>query len=467
MAVPVRGGPGIVALATAVAVAFWFAPAVAVAFAVGEGTGVFVRTAVAVATGVFVRVGVTVAVPEVAVAVAVAAVADAVAVAAVAEAVAVVVVVGEAVGVVGVAVVVGEADAVGDGLACACTAAVESAVASSAQAAMDAKRKAMDVCSKAGWGQNTARFRAGPLHPHCSSSPASHNVARALSRAEPPAPGPYPCRRPRFPVHSGPTRGGTTMAGTVLYERDGHIATITYNRPEALNAINTELRADLNAAWVRFRDDEEAWVAIVTGQGRAFSAGADLRGGGAGDATNATFWETPGLTSLENGLEIWKPVIAAVNGYCLGFACTLVAACDFVIASERAEFGFPEVRIGVPTIQGSIRMPKKVGWQNAMELLLIGERVNAQRAKEMGLVGKVVPHEELLPEARKLAERLLLSAPLAVRATKEVAARGQQIPFTDAVRFGETMRRVAGATEDAKEGMAAAREKRAPTWHGR
>jgi enoyl-CoA hydratase/carnithine racemase len=255
------------------------------------------------------------------------------------------------------------------------------------------------------------------------------------------------------------------MADTVLYERDGHIATITYNRPEALNAINAELRMDLDAAWARFRDDEEAWVAIVTGAGRAFSAGADLRGNA--PPRGATHWETPSLTSLENGIEIWKPIIAAVNGYCLGFACTLVAACDFVIASEKAEFGFPEVRIGVPTIQGSVRMPQKVGWQNAMELLLIGERVNAARAKEMGLCSKVVPHDQLLPEARALAERLCKSAPLAVRATKEVAWRGQQMPWVEAIRFGETMRRVAGATEDAREGMAAAREKRAPVWQSR
>jgi enoyl-CoA hydratase/carnithine racemase len=256
------------------------------------------------------------------------------------------------------------------------------------------------------------------------------------------------------------------MPGTVLYERSGHIATITYNRPEALNAINGELRADLNAAWVRFRDDEEAWVGIVTGAGRAFSAGADLRQGGAGDATNASFWEQTIMTSLENGLEIWKPVIAAVNGYCIGFACTLVAACDFVIASERAEFGFPEVRLGVPTIQGSVRMPKKIGWQNAMELLLIGERVDAKRAKEMGLAWKVVPHEQLMPEAIALAERLCKSAPLAIRGVKEVAYRGQELPFADAIRFGETMRKVAGATEDAREGMAASREKREPTWRG-
>lgn len=252
------------------------------------------------------------------------------------------------------------------------------------------------------------------------------------------------------------------MPGTVLYERDGHVATITYNRPEALNAINQELREDLNAAWVRFRDDDEAWVAIVTGAGRAFSAGADLRS--AARPAGTTHWETPSLTSLESGLEVWKPTIAAVNGYCLGFALTLVAACDFVIVSDRAEFGFPEVRIGVPTIQGAVRMPGRVGWQNAMELLLIGERVNAQRIKEMGLAMKVVPHDDLMKEARSLADRLCKSAPLAVRATKEVAWRGQQMAFTEAIRFGETMRRVAGATEDAREGMAAAREKRDPQW---
>ena len=173
------------------------------------------------------------------------------------------------------------------------------------------------------------------------------------------------------------------------------------------------------------------------------------------------------MTSLESGIEIWKPVIAAVNGYCLGFALTLVASCDFVIASERAEFGFPEVRLGVPTIQGAVRMPRKVGWQNAMELLLIGERVNAQRAKEMGLCMKVVPHEDLMAEAKALANRLLQSAPLAVRATKEVAARGQEMPFVEAIRFGETMRRVAGATDDAKEGMTASREKRPASWQAR
>jgi enoyl-CoA hydratase/carnithine racemase len=258
------------------------------------------------------------------------------------------------------------------------------------------------------------------------------------------------------------------MTGTVLYERDDHVATITYNRPEALNAINAELRDDLNEAWLRFRDDEEAWVAIVTGAGRAFCSGADMRdGGGSAGTWPGSFWEVPTVNSFESGLEIWKPTIAAVNGYCLGYGLTLVSACDFVIASERAVFGFPEVRIGVPTIVGAIRLPGKIGMQHALELLLTGDRIDAARAKEIGLALDVVPEEQLMAAARRLADRLCQGAPLAVRAVKEMAYRGQHLPWTDAVRMGETMRRVVHATEDAREGGAAAREARAPEWKAR
>jgi E-phenylitaconyl-CoA hydratase len=255
---------------------------------------------------------------------------------------------------------------------------------------------------------------------------------------------------------------------TVLYQRDGHVATITYNRPEALNAITAELRADLNAAWERFRDEEEAWVAIVTGAGRAFCAGADMKdGAGSAGTWPGSFWEIPTINSFESGLEVWKPTIAAVNGYCLGYGLTLASACDFVIASERAEFGFPEVRLGVPTIVGALRTPAKLGWANAMELLLTGDRIDAPRALEIGLAWRVVPHDDLMAEARALAGRLLRAAPLAARATKEMAARGQRLPWVEAVRFGETMRRVVAATEDAREGWTAAREGRKPRWRGR
>jgi len=262
-------------------------------------------------------------------------------------------------------------------------------------------------------------------------------------------------------------RKGATVPDTVLYDKDGHIVTITYHRPERMNAINGEMRDALNAAWLHFRDDVDAWVAILTGAGRAFCAGADIREGGAAGTFAGTFWEKPTINSFESGLELFKPTIAAINGPCLGYGVTAVSFCDFVIASERATFGFPEVRLGVPTIVGAIRMPQRLNWADAMELLLIGETVNAERAKAMGLVWQVVPHDDLLAEARRLAERLCQSAPLAVRATKEVAVRARTLPWVEAVRFGETMRLVAGSTADAAEGRAAMRDKRSPQWQGK
>lgn len=259
------------------------------------------------------------------------------------------------------------------------------------------------------------------------------------------------------------------MDDLVRYDLDGHIATITYHRPAKLNAIDGAMRREINAAFTRFREDDQAWVAIVTGAGRAFCVGADLRsetGSPAGDFAGS-FWERPTANSFESGWEIFKPVVAAVNGHCLGYGLTLVSWCDFVIASERATFGFPEVTVGIPTIVGALRLPQRIGWQYAMELLLTGEQIDAARAKEIGLAGWVVPHDTLLAEAGALAARLVKAAPLAARATKEMAVRGPGMGAVDAIRFGETMRRVAAGTEDAVEGAAAYRERRPPVWRGR
>ena len=257
------------------------------------------------------------------------------------------------------------------------------------------------------------------------------------------------------------------MTDTVLYDKEGHVVTITYHRPGRRNAVNLRMRQELNAAWIRFRDDEDAWVAILTGSGKAFCAGADIKDGGAAGTFAGTFWEKPTINSFESGLELFKPTIAAVNGPCLGYGLTAVSFCDFVIASDRATFGFPEVRIGIPTIVGAIRMPDRIRWADAMELLLVGEAVDAARAKEMGLVWKVMPHDDLITEARLLADRLCKSAPLAIRATKEMAVRARNLSWVEAVRFGETMRMVVGQTEDASEGRAAFREKRSPRWKGK
>ena len=254
----------------------------------------------------------------------------------------------------------------------------------------------------------------------------------------------------------------------VTYELQDRIATITLNRPEARNAINGALRQDLNAAFDRFRDEEEAWVGILTANGSVYCAGADLKDGeGAVGTFGGTFWEKPTINSFESGIELFKPTIAAVHGPCIGYGLTGVLFCDFVIASTEAMFCFPEVSIGVATIVGAIRLPRRVGWASAMELLLTGKPMSAMRAKEIGLVWKLVEPDELQTEARAWARTLTQAAPLAQRATKEVAWRTADMGWIESVRFGETMRKVVGATEDVAEGLRALREKRKPEWQGR
>ncbi|GAA2792486.1 enoyl-CoA hydratase/isomerase family protein [Mycobacterium crocinum] len=254
----------------------------------------------------------------------------------------------------------------------------------------------------------------------------------------------------------------------VTYELEEHVATITLNRPEARNAINGPLRQEINAAWDRFRDEEEAWVGILTATGDVFCAGGDLKDGeGSVGTFGGTFWEKPTINSFESGMELFKPTIAAVHGPCVGYGVTGVLFCDFVIASTEATFSFPEVRLGVPTIVGAIRLPHRVGWANAMELLLTGKPISAERAKEIGLVWKLVEPEDLQAEAQAWARTLTEAAPLAQRATKEVAWRTADMGWIESVRFGEVMRKVAGATEDVGEGLLAWREKRTPQWKGR
>ncbi|MEJ6536860.1 MAG: enoyl-CoA hydratase/isomerase family protein [Mycobacterium sp.] len=254
----------------------------------------------------------------------------------------------------------------------------------------------------------------------------------------------------------------------VTYELRDHIATITLNRPEARNAINGALREDLNVAWNRFRDDEDAWVGVLTANGDVYCAGADLKDGAGSVGTFAgTFWEKPTINSFESGMELFKPTIAAVHGPCIGYGLTGVLFCDFVFASTEASFCFPEVSIGIPTIVGAIRLPQRVGWANAMELLLTGKPISAQRAKETGLVWKLVEPDDLQAQAQAWARILTEAAPLAQRATKEVAWRTADMGWIESVRFGEVMRKVAGATDDVAEGLAAWREKRKPAWRGR
>ena len=256
----------------------------------------------------------------------------------------------------------------------------------------------------------------------------------------------------------------------VLFEADGHVATVTINRPEAMNALNRAVRTGLTDALTRFRDDAGLWVAIVTGAGeRAFSAGADLvemsqrRQQELGDA----FWEAtpPGLT---RGLDTGKPVIAAINGYCLAGGLELALACDIRIAADHAQFGLTEVTRGIiPGSGGTQRLPRLIPVGPALELLFTGERVPAPEAFRLGLVNRVVPAGELMTAARQLADRINQNAPLAVRAVREAALRGLEVPLEQGLRIEAFLSRINRDTEDSREGPRAFAEKRPARFQGR
>ncbi|MCC7414069.1 MAG: enoyl-CoA hydratase/isomerase family protein [Gammaproteobacteria bacterium] len=257
---------------------------------------------------------------------------------------------------------------------------------------------------------------------------------------------------------------------TVLVEKHDGIAVVTLNREKSLNAMNRQMVRDLARIWPELRADDGVRVVVVTGSGdKSFCSGTDLKE--MRDSPEGwhreSFWDPPGATPLEAGLEFWKPVIGAINGFCLGAGCTLALSCDIRLASERARFGFPEVSVGVPTIVAALRLPALTSLANAAELLLVGDDIDAREAWRLGLVNRVVAHAAVMPEAMRLAERICRNAPRALQVTKEVLIRGRDLPFRDGVRLGSLLRRVAYDTEDSVEGPRAFAEKRKPRFRGR
>ncbi len=262
----------------------------------------------------------------------------------------------------------------------------------------------------------------------------------------------------------------------IRYEQKDRIVTITIDRPEARNAIDPETHQALIEAWIRFRDDADAWVAILTGAGeRAFSAGADLKKmipqtvGAHGLAADRPRGHNDyGLGGITRGLEIWKPLVAAVNGHALAGGLELVLACDLRVAAEHATFGLTEVRWAImPGAGGTQRLPRAVPLAKAMELILLAEPIPAAEAHRIGLVNAVVPPAELMPTARRWAETLCERGPLAVRAAKEAVIRGLSLPLADGLRFEAFLSGTLRGTEDAVEGPKAFAEKRKPVFKAR
>ena len=251
----------------------------------------------------------------------------------------------------------------------------------------------------------------------------------------------------------------------VLLERDGPVATLTFNRPDKLNAMNEALMNRLREQLEALSEDDAVRVVIVTGAGRAFMAGADLKTMAEMSQAEAVEFSRSGSALLRMFEEMDKVFIAAVNGYAYGGGCELICACDLRVAADDAKICQPEVTIGIhPGFGGTQRLPRLIGPGKAKEMILTGEPVTAEEALRIGLVNRVVPAANLMEEARALAATLVSRGPTAVRTAKRVITRGLDVPLEEALelessRFGESF-----GSGEAREGMEAFLQKRKPQW---
>jgi enoyl-CoA hydratase/carnithine racemase len=260
---------------------------------------------------------------------------------------------------------------------------------------------------------------------------------------------------------------------TIRYEVEDRIATITLNRPDQLNAVSPLMVRELRDAYAAVESNEAVWIAIVTGTGRAFCAGADVT---EIPADGRVIYDEPYLTTLAQWeapqeatppfRAMTKPVLAAINGLCCGAGLDLVTTGDIVIASERAEFFDPHVSIGLVSGREMVRLARVLPLNIAMRVALTGrhERLNAQRAFELGMVSEVVEHDRLLERAKEIAALVNRNAPLAVRGTRLAIRKGLDLPLHEAEILAETFRERVLRTDDAKEGPRAFVEKRLPDW---
>ncbi len=254
----------------------------------------------------------------------------------------------------------------------------------------------------------------------------------------------------------------------LLAVKDG-VATLTVNRPDKLNALNDHVVSQLHEAARALKDDPAVRAVILTGAGpKAFIAGADIADLAKQGVLQGRERSLSGQSMLRAFEAMGKPVIAAVNGYCLGGGCELAMACHVRIASENAKFGQPEVKLGItPGYGGTQRLPRIVGRGNALHLLLTGEQITAQEALRIGLVSKVVPADQLAAEADKLARTIIANGPLALKLTMEAVDRGLDMTLGEGLALEADAFGLVAATDDMKEGLTAFLEKRPAKFEGK
>ena len=249
-------------------------------------------------------------------------------------------------------------------------------------------------------------------------------------------------------------------------KRDDHIMIVTINRPERLNALHPPGNAELGEVFDDFASDDNMWVAIITGEGRGFSAGNDLRYQAEGGERVPP---PPGFAGLTSRWDLNKPVIAAVNGVSMGGGFEIALACDLIIASDQAKFALPEPKVGLAALAGGLnRLPRQIGVKRALGMILTGRHVSPEEGKELGFVNDVVPHDQLMDKALEWASMILECAPLSIRASKDVvyasldaeSLRASMEQSYDSVRAMST-------SQDFIEGPKAFSEKRPPNWQGK
>lgn len=255
------------------------------------------------------------------------------------------------------------------------------------------------------------------------------------------------------------------MSTVVNYKKQGHIAIFTINRPEARNAMNAQGVQEFHDRMLEFNNDQDLWIGIITGAGeKVFCGGADVKEMLAFQKEHpGKYWGRPDTPM--RGLEIWKPLIAAINGLALGGGLEIALACDIRIASEEARFGAPEAGLSLmPGWGGTQRLPRMIPWAKATDILLGGKIIDAQQAAQAGLVNEVVPVQEVMPTAIQWAERMCQLGPLALRAIKQAMIKGTSTSLEAGLQIEKDLVTYLVSTEDFAEGVKAFVEKRKPNY---